>query len=977
MNVVDLGRFPLLYVPPVTALRSVFLVAVGGLVAGACDGSFQVDPERDPGIVFTYPIDGQVDVPVGARVVVSFSEAVTPAAAAGISLQGPAGPVAATAEVSADGRAVAFSGPPLDEGTKYELVVRPDVLPGALNIPSSGPLLSFTTRSSRPRSASPSLVAVNGGPVADPTTFRPMFETTTVRLVFSEPLDPRSVALGAGALELVDVSSGTAVPVTLLASGIHVSLDPIPDLMPGKTYELRVGAKLLDLGGQPVGAHAIPLVPVASRGASPVRQFMRTRQDGDPGPEHTRAGGDRNTITMDKPLIGRSTTSLLPSVLASELGDPKALGGPIAFTIRRGQRLRASSLDVKLGGEIPSGLTTGEVLIELLSDAGGRIYRNPYRDPARIPDNQRSPAYVDLSLDVAVFATDPTGNAVLSQTVLGVQATGSVTATDGVLAIETVSSMELGLLGVTTAPSNMVMELITDEAATPPVDTTPPQLITSSPAMGGGDHDVDAGIDLLFDEPVDLDRVIAGGIRLQDTMGRGIDARYESRGAAIVVRPVLPLSPGSSYKVVFGDVRDASGNALAARQPLSFSTLRALPTSVPAMVTAVHPGVACTLANGRCTGGLDTDDRYRAFTLPANQRIEVSFSQSIRGQSIALGTSCGNGTIRIEQVSQTGTCTGVVPGTVIRRDRSLSFVPDAPWTDGSQYRLTLVSGNDESCAAGELCAVTGVAPSFDPLAGTEEGDAGGPSLVIDFKGAPATTGTLLMPGTIPATDLNGSGFVEDGETPRNDNRAALRITGTGGAVSEAEFNGSDCVPTSPERESCMYLSGAMPAVMGELSSSCPLPAGFSASRCVPVLLTPQPMFGTSLSLKARLGFNIDSETGTNFIRVREGATPNMGYIIDDNGTPTMIAALELYLDAPDMSLPLSDHDLHSKKMSVVLRGPMQFRPDGRVAIKLSNTADLPLVINIDAPVVNGSVSLKVPANEMKLQLVSPSPRGGL
>ena len=106
--------------------------------------------------------------------------------------------------------------------------------------------------------------------------------------------------------------------------------------------------------------------------------------------------------------------------------------------------------------------------------------------------------------------------------------------------------------------------------------------------------------------------------------------------------------------------------------------------------------------------------------------------------------------------------------------------------------------------------------------------------------------------------------------------------------------------------------------------------------------------------------------------------PVTGYIVDEGGTPTLIVELGLYMDAPDMSVPLSDHDLHSKPLTAILRGPMTFLPDGRISIALANTADLPVVVNIDAPLgVDGRVNMIVPANEMKLSLVSPSSRGVL
>jgi hypothetical protein len=119
-------------------------------------------------------------------------------------------------------------------------------------------------------------------------------------------------------------------------------------------------------------------------------------------------------------------------------------------------------------------------------------------------------------------------------------------------------------------------------------------------------------------------------------------------------------------------------------------------------------------------------------------------------------------------------------------------------------------------------------------------------------------------------------------------------------------------------------------------------------------------------------------TGGSVMRIREPADgPVMGYIIDDNGTPTLVAQLSLYMDAPDMSLPLSaNHDLHSKPLTVALRGPLTFLPDGRISIALANDADVPVTVNIKAPLgISGSVDMVLPAGQMRLQLVSPPVRG--
>lgn len=965
------------------------MLFLAAAACGADDGPLETARR---GIVFTFPIDGQLDVPTGARIVVTLSEPVSAGAlgtcdasgAGGFCLVGPAGPVPVTPAVVGDGTTVEIPSGALDPGTTYALHIGRELAPFAENLPASGPLLSFTTRSARPRSAPPAVIAVNGNApdrLAAPGA-RPMFESTTIRLVFSEPLDPRTVVAGASSVELL--AGGAPVPATVIAQGIHVSIDPRMDLSPGTAYELRLGNRITDLGGRAIVPVSYSLAPLNSRGeVGPIPQVLRTRQPGDPGPAAPRAGAEANVIQLIKPLIGRESVTLLDSALAAELGDPQALGGPIAFTIRRGQRLRATGIDVKLGGEIPVGLSTGELQIELLTDAGGRIYRNPNQAAEQVPENARAPLYVDLAMDVAVFATDPTGNAVLAQTVLGIQATGVATPTGGVLAIETVAAMELGLLGVTSAPSNLVLELITSPGTAIPVDAQSPALIATYPAEGTRELPVDAGIELVFDEPVDLDRLRAGGVRLEDGNGAAVAAVIESHGSAVVVRPLARLAYSTDYRVLLSDVADVAGNRLASTTTLQFATPRLISTNVPITAVAVTPGAPCALTGasggspGHCAGGIPADDLYRPFTLEQDRPVEVQFSGPLLRNSATLGASCGTGSVRVEELSPGGGCLAPVPGTLIVRERGFSFIPDQPWIIGARYRLALTSGADGTCNTGELCGTNAEPASFDPLAGAD--DPGGPNILIDFTGAARTGATPLLARASPFTDINGSGEIETGELRRDENRAALRIIGTTGDIQSARFTTEDCLSSTSDVEGCMYLLGAMPVAMGELTTNCPLPGGGTAPSCVPVAISAQAMYATSVAMEANIGLTIPTSTGTTVMRIREPATvPLIGYIIDGGGTPKMVVSLDLYMDAPDLNVPLSSHDLHSKPLSVTLEGPVKFLPDGRIAIQVSNTADRPVEVAIDAPPpvsISGTIQMIVPQGEMKLQLVSAPIRG--
>jgi hypothetical protein len=436
------------------------------------------------------------------------------------------------------------------------------------------------------------------------------------------------------------------------------------------------------------------------------------------------------------------------------------------------------------------------------------------------------------------------------------------------------------------------------------------------------------------------------------------------------------------------DVADVAGNQFVGASPLNFSTPPSAATTTPLTVAAVHPGVTCALTGatagspGRCAGGGAADDKYHPFTLAANEPVRVAFTQPPAPASITHGAACNTGDVRIEEVDGAGACVAAVAGTFVQRDRELAFSPDVPWQAGTRYRLTLISGGDKSCAAGEICGINSVAASFDPVAGDTSAAGGGPNLVIDFTGAPATDATLVNTQAAPFTDVNGSGFEDAVEQNRDENRVALRIAAVTGIVTSATFNSPDCLPATPEKEGCMYMSGVMPVELLPLAHNCALPGGQTAASCVPVEVSPQAMYGTSVAINSTAVISgipiILPNVPTNMfvMRIREPATgPVTGYLINDNGTPTLVLSLDLYLDAPDMVLPLLEHDVRSKPLSVSLRGPLRFLPDGRIAIAVGNVADVPIAINVGGGV--GSIQMIVPRGELKLQLVSPPLHGGL
>src|SRR5690606_31931163 len=115
-----------------------------------------------PGVIFTYPLDGQRAVPTGTTIVVTFTDAVDrnvttqPCSivdgviSGGCCVRGPDGSIAEGALEIAGPRenVIRFTSHALEPGAEYEVLGSPALLAdGAANLREGEPLLRFTTRS--------------------------------------------------------------------------------------------------------------------------------------------------------------------------------------------------------------------------------------------------------------------------------------------------------------------------------------------------------------------------------------------------------------------------------------------------------------------------------------------------------------------------------------------------------------------------------------------------------------------------------------------------------------------------------------------------------------------------------------------------------------------------------------------------------------------------------------------------------------
>lgn len=954
-----------------------------------------------PGVVFSYPNDGQYDVTTGTTLLLAFSAPLPSlqpdAGAAGYGacskagevvtgtfcVEGPEGFV--DGHLAVDGARLAFTpAGGFAPGSTYRVYARPELLPGSTNLGAPA-LLTFHTRSERPQSGAPArVITVNGQPLtADGGAPGVFLDEAPVRLLFSEPVDVAT--LTSANARLMHVADSTSVEGTIASDGVHLTFSPAAKLVPGDVYQLVLTDGVRDVGGEAIAPVSLTFTPrrmaVPDAGLYPLNLTVEPPwTDGVSQPQSHLALMEANTNVLSAPLMGTNTMGVMAGGLETLVGDPQVMGTPIPMLIRRGQRLDLTSLPIRFGGVLAPSVQTGTIHFTMLTDATGVLMRNPLRPPNQTPDDAEAPVYVDLTMDAVVTSDDVLGNVIATQTVMGIRLYGNSTLDGDQLAIEQAGAMDFSTLGINVAPVSVAMRLRTGSkpAVTP---LAAPLLLSSFPAPGATAVPPDATLELNYSAPLDPAR-LRDGVELTLTQGANvIPTTTQLKGGTLVIRPSRRLDDGVAVRLNYTGLRSLFGDAVTDGS-ISFSTAALAPTqAAPPILTALTPGAPCALTGsgaGRCVGGLSTDSSYQPFTLPSNHHIHAQFSQPMDPTSLTLGTACGQGSVRVEALNASGQCTGVVAGTLLKADRAIHFVANQPWTVGASYRLTLVAGTNTSCTAGEMCGRNRQPLNTDPLAGATASAAGGPDVVIRFTATPATPDSFQALESEPFADLNGNGYLDAVETTNEKNRVVMELGGFGGIVTDAELVGEDCMPNRPGQQVCSYVHATLPSSIGGALEHCPIdgsghPAPADAPPCIQVRVYPNTIVGTSITMNT-LALGIipikNLPTGVHAMRLREMGAPIYGYILREPGDadPQFVITNHVYFDNPDISIPLATNDLHSKELLVTLKGPVTFRPDGRMDVALRSTHDVTVQANISALFLPGNIDLKIPAGEMRITL---------
>ncbi len=152
------------------------------------------------------------------------------------------------------------------------------------------------------------------------------------------------------------------------------------------------------------------------------------------------------------------------------------------------------------------------------------------------------------------------------------------------------------LTGVEDFSANVMPDRSWSFRTTNTTDTTPPTLVSSSPANGATNVNVNSNLSLTFSEPMNQ---IDFDVRLAPDPGPGIPS-WSNGGKTVTFDPDLPLLANQQYTVIIlpGGVKDLAGNGIVQNVNIVFTTGSTLASGRIAGTLTGDPGTAASDPTG-------------------------------------------------------------------------------------------------------------------------------------------------------------------------------------------------------------------------------------------------------------------------------------------------------------------------------------------------------------------------------------------
>lgn len=907
------------------------LTALAAALVAGCGGSddsvsFNTPTFDARNLHYTYPLDNQQQIAPRAIIALQFSHEVT-ADASNFTITGPDDEtVLFTLASVAEGHGVVLTpDAALKPASDYKVVMNGVTVLGEVTTFKDG-TLNFTTRAAlegplETQKTADSFKVESIFP--DDGQFKSM-DFSSFRLRTTHAIDPATAVYG-DTISLM--SNGEVVPALLLVGRTTITVDPLEDMTPGDTYELSVSGVKSQLG-EDIAPYSHPTVPqdttspttgeraVLVTNAPPADDSLGCLDDGVRLSELT--GQPINCVPVIGTLLQDKTVSKQSGDVYAELAFTPNFPDVTPLRVQRGGILKGDALEVFIGGEVPVGFDSGEVTVEIISDATGYLFPNPNAESDDAPKQLR------LFMDVATSTADARANGAFTQNLMHLELVGTGLIEDGQLNTDAITVVEPRVLGVENSYGvlSFRMESYQDQENAPlkPVDAINPFVpildgdngpeLSWQPGNVADRMEPGEPIVIHFNEALDPNSIVAGDSLLLTKGGLDEPFQWELRGNALVIMPDTPVEYGVEYAVTTTPaITDLAGNALQVLDSLQGGST--LDFTLPEYVVddggdvrrgpfaaTVYPGFPCassTATQGEIDAGTQgvcissspegeqvEVDELPIVDLPANRPIKVRFSQNMDPATITLGD-----TLLVQK--DNGGSWEDVDGELTLEPRALIFTPEQAWEEDALYRYVLASNGGGTGCAG-MCSADGLPLQTAPLLGGGLKE-GGPDMEILFRGGVPFNTIFQELANLPSVDANNNFQIDSGEpaltdtvidpldTPANATMILPRDGGGEGLVTTANtgcgyegtppFSADDQAQCDSDR--ILYISGLLNT---EILDFDPVEQG------VPVVIYPTTVALTNLDATAVVGLDLNPSDGGSTLDAIPVLGPILGGVLE-------------------------------------------------------------------------------------------------
>ncbi|PCJ30663.1 MAG: hypothetical protein COA99_17915, partial [Moraxellaceae bacterium] len=418
----------------------------------------------------------------------------------------------------------------------------------------------------------------------------PVLDFATFRIQFNQPIDRNTVNYGTAATDIsLKDAAGTLVDATVIIGDSYLTLDPNVDLTPGEEYTISLSSAIGSVYGYSLTATEFTITPQDSVSRSSLVLELES------GSDSNLTGDPINLIPLDLVLLGSNEIQTSGN-LGAELAHLPTFPDTGPLRIKKGALIAGSSIELKVGGEVPLGFDSGDVSLHFISDATGYMIANPYSDL------DEAPRQIVLFMDIALTAANPRASGAVTQNIMHLELVGTAIVEDGRFNINAVSMAEIRVLGAEDTNSLLTFNMRSyhDLHNAPDIeDTTAPTVHAWVEDDVPGIYRPGDAIVLHFSEPLDMASIVAGeSLILTDTTdSTAVSFRFYQHGSALVLQPDSPLESGHTYSTAFNGVTDAAGNSVASpSQALEVPEFVEVDPQSP-VILSIYPGYPCVLVD--------------------------------------------------------------------------------------------------------------------------------------------------------------------------------------------------------------------------------------------------------------------------------------------------------------------------------------------------------------------------------------------